>query len=113
MERVNKELLREIVYLLEFSIKDDAVRNAVITSVNCARDLKHAKVWFTTITEDKRASTFEALKAAAGQLRKLMGERMYLRTTPQLEFCIDESQDYGRRIDLLLDSLAEKSKESE
>lgn len=113
MERINKELVREIVYLLEFSIKDDNAKNAVITSVNCSRDLKHAKVWFTTLTEDKRTSTLEALKSAAGQLRKLMGERMYLRTTPQLEFCIDTSQDYGRRIDSLLDSLAKKPEEAD
>jgi len=113
MERINKELIREIAYLLEFSIKDDTVKNAVITSVNCSRDLKHAKVWFTTLTEDKREITLLALKSAAGQLRKLMGERMYLRTTPQLEFCIDKSQDYGRRIDSLLDSLAAKPSEAD
>ena len=109
MERINKELAREIAYLLEFSIKEDAVKNVVITSVDCSKDLKHAKVWFTTLTEEGRESTFEALKSVAGQLRKLMGERMYLRTTPQLEFCLDRSQDYGRRIDSLLDSLAEKT----
>jgi ribosome-binding factor A len=113
MERINKELVREIAYLLEFSIKDDAVKRAVITSVNCSRDLKYAKVWFTTLTEEARESTLEALKSAARQLRKLMGERMYLRTTPQLEFCIDKSQDYGRRIDMLLDSLAIKSKDTD
>ncbi|MCL2768310.1 MAG: 30S ribosome-binding factor RbfA [Synergistaceae bacterium] len=110
MERINKELVREIAYLLEFSIKDDAVKSAVITSVDCSKDLKHAKVWFTTLTEGVRETTLEALKSTAGQLRKLMGERMYLRTTPQLEFCIDRSQDYGRRIDSLLDSLAAESK---
>jgi ribosome-binding factor A len=109
MERINKELVREIAYLLEFSIKEDAVKNAVITSVDCSKDLKYAKVWFTTLTEDKRESTLLALKSVAGTLRKMMGERMYLRTTPQLEFCIDKSQDYGRRIDSLLDSLATKS----
>jgi ribosome-binding factor A len=112
MERINKELVREIAYLLEFSIKDDAVKSAVITSVDCSRDLKYAKVWFTTLTEEARESTLEALKSAARQLRKLMGERMYLRTTPQLEFCIDKSQDYGRRIDSLLDSLAIKTEEA-
>ena len=112
MERINKELVREIAYLLEFAIKDDDVKNAVITSVDCSKDLKHAKVWFTAITEDKREATLLALKSAAGLLRKMMGERMYLRTTPQLEFCFDTSQDYGRRIDSLLDSLAVKSKES-
>jgi len=113
MERINKELVREIVYLLEFSIKDDAVKNAVITSVDCSRDLKHAKVWFTTLTEDTRLSTFEALKTASHQLRKLMGERMHLRTTPELEFCIDTSQEYGRRIDLLLESLVKKTEEED
>ena len=113
MGRINKELVKEIVYLLEFSIKNDAVKNTVITSADCSKDLKHAKVWFTTLTGHNLESTLEALKSSAGQLRKLMGERMYLRTTPQLEFCIDRSQDYGRQIDLLLDSLAVKSNEKE
>jgi ribosome-binding factor A len=113
MERINKELAREIAYLLEFSIKDDAVKNAVITSVSCTKDLKHAKVWFTTLTEETCSSTFEALKSASYKLRKLMGERMYLRTTPELEFCIDTSMEYGRRIDLLLESLAKKTVEAD
>ena len=110
MERINKEMVREIVYLLEHSIKDDAAKMAVITAVDCSKDLKFAKVWFTTLAEEARESTLEALKPVAGQLRKLMGERMHLHTTPQLEFCIDKSQDYGRRIDELLDSLTVKSK---
>jgi len=113
MERINKELVREIAYLLEFSIKDDGVKSAAITAVDCSKDLKYAKVWFTTLTEETRESTLEALKSVAGQLRKMMGERMYLRTTPQLEFCIDRSQDYGRRIDSLLNSLAVESKRAD
>lgn len=106
IERINKELVREITYLLDHSIKDDLVRHAVLTSVDCSRDLKYAKVWFTTIDPDEREAVRAALNAAAGQLRKLMGERMYLRTTPQLEFKIDVSEEYGRHIDKLLDSLS-------
>lgn len=107
--RINKELAREIAHLLEFEVKDEAVKSAVVTSVDCSRDLKQAKVWFTTLLPEQRDETLSALKNAAGAMRKMMGERMRLRTTPQLDFRLDTSQDYGRRIDSILDSLQEKN----
>lgn len=111
MGRINKELAREIANLLEFEMKDEAVKSAVITSVDCSRDLKQAKVWFTTLLPGGREKTLEALKSASVALRKIMGGRMHLRTTPQLDFRIDTSEDYGRHIDSILDSLNEKNGE--
>lgn len=105
MGRINKELAREIAHLLELEIKDEAVKNAVVTSVDCSRDLKQAKVWVTMLSSETRGTTLEALRSAAGALRKMMGERMRLRTTPQLEFVLDTSSDYGKRIDDILNSL--------
>ena len=39
MARINKLLRKEISLLLEQRVKNDVARNAVITDVDCARDL--------------------------------------------------------------------------
>ena len=58
MARINKQLQREISLLLESRIKKEAVKDAIITGVECSRDLEAAKVYFTQL-EIGRASCRE------------------------------------------------------
>jgi ribosome-binding factor A len=106
MERINKELQREIALLLEFELEDDILHEAIITAVECTKDLEYAKVWFTTLDPARKKAVGTALEGVAKRLRKLMGERMRLRTTPQLNFIPDKSSEYGRRIDRILEDLS-------
>lgn len=103
MERVNKELQREISMLLEFVIKDETAKKAVITGVDCSRDLKIAKVYFTTLTSEDRGAVLKSLKKAGTFLRTSLAKKLTIRTVPELNFVYDRSGDYGRSIDRLLD----------
>lgn len=103
MERINKELQRELSKLLEFTIKEEDAKKAVITGVDCSRDLKIAKVYFTTILPDDRRPVSEALKKVSTFLRTSIANTLRIRTVPKLSFVYDTSSDYGRSIDILLD----------
>ncbi len=103
MERVNKELQREISMLLEFTIKEETAKKAVITGVDCSKDLKIAKVYFTTLTSEDRRSVLEALKKVKTFLRTSIAKKLRIRTVPELSFVYDVSGEYGRSIDRLLD----------
>ncbi|MCF4113603.1 MULTISPECIES: 30S ribosome-binding factor RbfA [Dethiosulfovibrio] len=103
IERVNKELQREISRLLEFSVKDENAKRAVITGVDCAKDLKSAKVYFTTISPEDRRSVSESLKKVRTFLRSSLAQSLRIRTVPELRFIYDTSGEYGRSIDRLLD----------
>lgn len=105
MARINKQLQREISLLLESRIKKDAVKDAIITGVECSRDLETARVFFTALDAARRTSLLEELRSVRGALRTLLGQSLKLRHIPALEFVADESSDYGKHIDGILDRL--------
>jgi ribosome-binding factor A len=105
MARINKQLQREISLLLEQRVKSDVARNAVITGVECARDLEFARVYFTTINSADREVVLAELRKLKGALRSMLGQILELRHIPALEFMIDQSLDYGERIDGILQKL--------
>ena len=102
MARINKQLQREISLLLEERIKKETVKDAIITGVDCARDLERARVFFTALDPRRRPALLEELQSIGGVLRTLLGQSMRLRQIPALEFVMDESADYGEKIDTIL-----------
>lgn len=108
MERVNKELQRELSRFLEFTIKDETAKKAVITGVDCARDFKIAKVYFTTLDENEIGPVMRSLKKVASFLRTSLAKDLTIRTVPELRFVYDESGDYGRSIDRLLERVKDE-----
>ena len=105
MARVNKLLQREISLMLEQRVKNDVVRNAVITDVECSRDLEFARVYFTTVDASMREPVLAELRNVKGALRSMLGQVLTLRHIPALEFIVDRSVDYGERIDGILHKL--------
>ena len=105
MARINKQLQREISLLLESRIKKETVKDAIITGVDCSRDLDVAKVFFTALTPERRGELREELASVRGALRTLLGQVLKLRRIPSLDFVPDESADYGERIDGILNRL--------
>ena len=102
MARINKQLQREISLLLGERIKKETVKDAIITGVDCARDLERARVFFTALDPRRRPALLEELQSVGGVLRTLLGQSMRLRQIPALEFVMDESADYGEKIDGIL-----------
>jgi ribosome-binding factor A len=108
IERINKELLRELTEFLRTRVKDETVRRAVLTHVDCSRDLSFARVFYTLIDPEERPLVEEALDAAKGILRGAVGRQMRIRVVPQLRFIYDETEVRARRIDELLDRIGVK-----
>ncbi|MDR2176084.1 MAG: 30S ribosome-binding factor RbfA [Synergistaceae bacterium] len=105
MARIDKQLQREISLLLEQRVKNDAARSAIVTGVQCSRDLELARVYFTTLDPARRDPVLTELRNVKGALRSMLGQVLKLRHIPDLEFVIDRSLDYGERIDGILRSL--------
>lgn len=105
IERINKELLREISDLIRTRVKDDAIKLAVLSEVKCSRDLSHAKVYFRTLTPENMENVRRSLVRSAGLLRSLLGKKMKLRKIPELHFIYDTTEDKARKIEAILDKL--------
>ena len=99
-ERVSELLREEICALLLRGTKDPRLAHMVtITAVEVAADFKHAKVFVSVLgTEAEKAEVMQGFESAARFLRRELSDRLRLRTTPQLSFCMDDSIERGSRI---------------
>ncbi len=111
MQRINKQIQREISLLLEQRVKNEAAKNAIITGVDCTRDLELARVYFTTLDPAARGEVKKSLIKVSGALRSMLGRQLALRKTPSLTFLVDTSEEYGREMDRILDSLTYSASE--
>jgi len=75
-----------------------------ISGVNVARDLGHAKIYFTVLEADSNLVA-TILNKASSYLRTALARSSKQRTVPQLHFVYDASVDYGRRLSRLIDAV--------
>ncbi|MGC9372432.1 MAG: 30S ribosome-binding factor RbfA [Thermovirgaceae bacterium] len=113
IERINRELLRELSELLKFEIKDETAKKAVLVEVDCSKDLGHAKVYYTTLATEEREAVQKSLERASGVLRGIIGRQMRLRKVPELHFIPDRVEEEARKIEAVLDSLKQEDEKPE
>lgn len=104
--RVGEQIQKEISALLVKGLKDPRVGFVTITAVEVSGDLRHARIYFTALGEEKvRQETLRGLTSAIPFLRRELGKRLRLRLVPELTFQFDTSLEYGNRIESLLRDL--------
>lgn len=97
---------------LEKGLRDPRLGFVTITDVRVTGDLQHASVFYTVYgTEEERAGSAAALKAATGMLRTEVGRNISVRLTPTLEFIADAIPENAKHIDELLRAAAERDSE--
>ncbi|WP_019024738.1 MULTISPECIES: 30S ribosome-binding factor RbfA [unclassified Thioalkalivibrio] len=108
-DRVGDQIQRELAELIRLEVKDPRVGMITLADVEVSRDLAHAKVFFTQLGgEEKGREAQQGLNHAAGFLRRALGQRMRLRSVPQLRFVYDDTPERGARMSSLIDqALAE------
>src|SRR4051812_26949602 len=90
--RVGDQLRAEISELLARHVRDPGIGFLTITQVNVTPDLQIARVYYTTLGDEKaRRDSARALGRAIPFLRRQIGSRLRLKRVPQLEFFFDES----------------------
>lgn len=88
---------------LERGIRDPRLGFVTITDVQVTGDLQHASVFYTVYgTDEERADSAAALKAATGMLRTEVGKNITSRLTPSLEFILDAIPENAKHIEDLL-----------
>lgn len=110
VERINSLLEREISSILMLEVKDPDIRFVTVTRVSATSDLSFAKVYFTVMKDDRKTETLKALKDASGYIRHELMERVDLRHIPELQFIYDESIEYGKKIESIIEEIHEEEK---
>ena len=102
--RVGDQIQRELAAILRTELKDPRVGMITLTGVEVSPDLAHAKVYFTTLLEEKeRRETLNGLARASGFMRSLLGKRLKTHQVPELHFEYDASVERGVRLSKLID----------
>lgn len=115
MEKVNQQIKREIGNMIQYGeINDPRLTFVTITYVECSKDLQHARVGFSVLSNDRKEiqNVQEGLSSARGFVRKLIGQRVRLRYTPEIVFVHDNSLSYASKIDETLEEIKKMPKES-
>ena len=110
-EKINTELKRELSVLLR-EIKDPRI--PIMTSVmktEVTKDLKFAKIYVSVMgSEEEKKNALKGLKSASSFLRREISRRLNLRITPELNFVVDDSIEYGNHILDVINKISNEDK---
>lgn len=111
--KVADRIKEVIARRLEKGLRDPRLGFVTITDVRVTGDLQHASVFFTVYgSEEERADSALALKAATGLLRTEVGKNLNTRLTPSLEFIPDAIPENAASIAGLLREAQERDEEA-
>mgnify|MGYP006289374385 CR=1 FL=1 len=111
-ERVEEEVRNALSEIVLRDVKDPRMPVVFsITRVKMTKDLRIGRVYFTQQPEEDDAidETLDMLEKARGFLRSMVGQRVTLRYTPELEFYYDEEGRARDRIEELLEKARRES----
>lgn len=110
--RIDEEYRKELSQIIGYELKNPNVTGMIsVTKVKVTPDLKYAKVYVSILNSKNIKETMEGLKKSAGFIRSELAKRINLRNTPELIFEIDDSMEYGAKIDSILKEILPKEGE--
>lgn len=106
LNRINEELKRELSQIISYELKNPNVTGMIsVTRAKITPDFKYAKVYVSILNSKNTQRTIEGLKESSGYIRSQIAKKINLRITPELVFELDDSLDYGEKIDSILKNL--------
>jgi len=101
--RVGEQIRNDIAELLTFHVRDPGIGFITITQVKVTPDLQQARVYYTTLGDEKaRRETQRGLERARPMMRRCLAQRMRLKRVPELQFFFDEAIERQDRIERIL-----------
>lgn len=98
---------------LQKGLRDPRLGFVTITDVRVTGDLQHASVFYTVYgSDEERADSAAALKAATGMLRSEVGRGLGIRLTPTIEFIADELPETAQHMTELLEEAKRRDEEA-
>jgi len=109
LDKVNEELKKEISYIIDQDLKNPNITGIIsVTKVKVSPDLKYARVYISIINSKSKKNTLEGLKNATGYIRTEIAKRINLRYTPEIKLELDDSMEYGEKIENILREIMPK-----
>ncbi len=112
-DRTAAEIKKCVSAILQNKLHDpDVPLMTTITDVTVSKDLKYATL-YVSVFGGEGEKAINALNSAAGFIRRsLAAELRNMRTIPSLRFVLDNSAEYGNKIDAILKEIADNEPHS-
>ena len=111
MGRIDEEYRKELSQIISYDLKNPNVTGMIsVTKVKVTTDLKYAKVYVSILNSKNIKDKMDGLKKSSGFIRSELAKRVNLRNTPELIFEIDDSLEYGAKIDSILKEILPENK---
>lgn len=105
IDRISAEVSRAISEILANEARDELLKTITITAAEVTNDLSYAKIYFTSLSAEKKERLEYELNEAKGFIRAELSKRVNLRHTPELKFIYDNSIEYGENIERIIKNL--------
>ena len=103
IDRISEEVHKAIDKIIRDELNDPRIGGTwSIVRCEVTRDLRYAKVRVSILEEDRRKGMMEALRRAAGFVRRELGREVDLRYVPEVQFELDTNMEYAAKINQLL-----------
>lgn len=108
--RIDEELKKEISQIINYELQNPKVTGLIsVTKAKITPDLKYAKIYVSILNSKNVKETLANLKKSSGYIRTEIAKRINLRITPELIFELDDSMEYGAKIDQILKEILPKN----
>jgi ribosome-binding factor A len=113
-DRVGALLQQELSDVIRRELRDPGIAGMLtITYVDVAPDLKSARAYVSVMASDEeRAATMAALERARPFVRRELGKRLRMRSTPDVRFVADDSMQKAQELtELMRKNAAERGEQ--
>lgn len=105
-ERLEQDTKVALSKIISYEVKNPSVTGMIsVTDVKITPDQKYAKVYLSIFGKKNKEEVIEGLKRSSGFIRSSLGKMVKMRNIPELQFEIDDSMEYGTRMDKLIDKV--------
>ncbi|MBQ7352064.1 MAG: 30S ribosome-binding factor RbfA [Clostridia bacterium] len=109
--RVNSEIQKAISAIISNELKNPAIKGLItVTKVDTTTDLDQSKIYLSIFEEETREEVLNAIKHSAGFIRRELARMVDLRKVPFLTFFLDDSYDYGQKIEETINKINQDRK---
>lgn len=108
-QRLEQDVKVALSQIITYDVKEPSVTGLIsVTDVKITPDQKYAKVYVSIFGKQNKEKVIEALKKATGFIKLELGKKVRMRNIPSLQFEIDDSMEYGAKMDKLIDEVIKK-----
>jgi ribosome-binding factor A len=107
-QRIAKLIKEELSQIFMLKVEGEVGDLITITSVKVTPDLKIARVYFSIFDKEGREETLARINNNKKKIRYELAQRVRnLRFIPELEFFVDDTQDYVDKMEKLFSQIHE------